>query len=98
MTTCFQQLAILHTGGANLLAGTTPETSIDMFAKRFGSVGQFAFGNCTHQVQSAAWSVVFVAGDYVGRTGFEAEATVDAGQKPLLLLGQRVNKVTQGFG
>ena len=87
MTTRLQQLAILNSGRANLLTGTTPETAIDVFAKRFGSVGQSSFRNRTHQIESAAWAIIFVAGNYICWTRLETKPAVDAGQKLLLFFG-----------
>ena len=86
MTTRLQQLPILDSGRANLLTGTTPETPINVFAKRFGSVGQSSFRNRTHQIESAAWPIIFVAGNYICWTRLETKPAVDAGEKFLLLL------------
>ena len=85
MTTRLQQLPILDAGRTDLLACSTPKTSIDVFAKRFRSIGQSILRHGSHQVQSAAWSVVFVSGDDVGRTSLETESTVDAREKLLFV-------------
>ena len=86
MTTRLQQLPILDAGGTNLLACATPKTAIDVFAERCGSIGQSIFRHGPHQVQPAAWAIVFVAGNYICWTSLETKPTVDAGEKFLLLL------------
>jgi hypothetical protein len=65
MATCFQQLAILDASRTNLLARATTKTTINVFTEGFGGAGESIFGDGTHQIQSAAWSVVFVTSNYV---------------------------------
>jgi hypothetical protein len=83
-----QQLTILNTGGTYLLAGTAAKTAVYVFAKCFRSIWQSIFRNCTHQVESAARSVIFVARDYVGWTSFEAKPAVDAREEFVFLVSQ----------
>jgi hypothetical protein len=57
-----------------------------VFAESIRGIGQSLFRYGTHQVQSAAWPIVFVTGNYVSWTSLEAETAMDAGEKFLLLL------------
>lgn len=78
---CFQELAILDSRWTDLLTGTTTQTTIDVTLE-CGRVGREpAFTDGAHQVKPAARSVVFISGDYVGRTSFETQAAVDAGEQ-----------------
>jgi hypothetical protein len=86
MATRFQQLAILDAGGTNLLTRATTKTTIDVFAEGLGGIGQSIFRDGTHQIQPAAWSVVFVASYYIGWASLETEPAVNAGEKFLFLL------------
>jgi hypothetical protein len=79
-------LPILDAGRTNLLARAAAKTTVDVFAKRFRSVGQSIFRDCAHQVQPAARAIIFVTGNYVGRTSLETKPAVDASEKFLLLL------------
>jgi hypothetical protein len=44
-------------------------------------VSEPAFADSAHEIEAAARSVVFVTGDYVGRTSFETKPAVNAGEK-----------------
>ena len=78
---CFQELAILDSRGTDLLTGTTTQTTIDVSLECGRVAREPAFTDSAHQVKPAARSVVFIAGDYVGRTGFETQAAVNAGEQ-----------------
>ena len=73
-----QQVPVLNSGRADLFARAATEATIDVRAKRVGSVLQSSFRNGAHQVQPPAWPIVLVAGDYIGRTGLETEAAMNA--------------------
>ncbi len=78
---CFQELAILDSGGTYLLTGSTTQTTIDVTLECRRVAREPAFTDSPHQVKPAARSVVFIAGDYVGRTSFETQAAVNAGEQ-----------------
>ena len=69
-----------------MLAGPAAETSIDVSFKCVRVVAEAPFTHGAHQIKTAAWSIVLISGDDVGRTGFKAEAAVNAGQQ-LLFFG-----------
>jgi hypothetical protein len=78
---CFQELAILDSGGTDLLTRTTTQTTIDVPLECGRVARESAFTDSAHQVKPAARSVVFIAGDYVSRTSFETQAAVNAGEQ-----------------
>jgi hypothetical protein len=77
---CFQELAILDSRWTDLFTGTTTQTTIDVTLECRRVAREPAFTDRAHQVKPAARSVVFIAGDYVGRTSFETEPAVNAGE------------------
>ena len=87
-TTRLQQLPILHTRRTHLLARAATETTIDMRAKRVGSILQSSFRNRAHQVEPAAWSIILVACDHIRRTRLETQATVNTSEQFLFLSGE----------
>jgi hypothetical protein len=78
---CFQELAILDSRWTDLLTGTTTQTTIDVSLECGRVAREPAFTDSAHQVEPAARSVVFIAGDYIGRTSFQTQAAVDAGEQ-----------------
>jgi len=85
VSTRLKQLSVLHTSRADLFTSSTTQTTINVAAKRFRRVGQTPFDYGTHQVKPAAWTIIFVAGNYVGGTCFQAKSAMNAGQKLLFL-------------
>jgi hypothetical protein len=57
-----------------------------MAFKRRGVALEPAFTNSAHQIKAPARSVIFIAGDYVSRTCFEAKPTMNASEKFVLLM------------
>jgi hypothetical protein len=62
--------------------------------ERRGVALEPAFTNSAHQIKASARSVVFIAGDYVSRTCFEAKPAVNASEKFVSFVGKRVGKQT----
>jgi len=77
----FQELPILDARGAHLFARATTKTPINMAFEGRRVACESAFTNSTHQVKTAARSVVFVTSDYVGRTSLETKPAVNAREK-----------------
>ena len=46
-----------------------------------GVAGEPSFTDRAHQIEAAAWSVVFVASDNVRRTRFQTQTAVNASEK-----------------
>jgi len=80
-TAGLEQLPVFNAGGTDLFASATTETPVYVRSKSVGSAFQTAFGHRTHEVQTAAWSIVLVTGDDVGRTRFETQPAVNAGEE-----------------
>ena len=83
----FQQLTIFNAGGTYLFAGTAAKTAINVSFKcvRISLESPLAHG--PHQVKPAAWSIVFIAGNDVSRTSFQAQPAVNTGQQLLFFGG-----------
>ena len=61
------------------------------FKSRRGA-GKPAFTDGPHQIKTAPRSVVLIAGDYVGGTSFEAEATMNTSEKFVFLTSNGIGK------
>src|SRR5687768_10685622 len=83
----FQQLPVFDSSRAHLFAGAAAETTINVPFKCRRLDRQTSFANRAHQVQPAAWSVILVAGDYVGGTRFKTQPAVNTSQQ-LLFFGR----------
>jgi hypothetical protein len=86
----FEQLSILNTRRAHLLASATTKTAIDVALERARVAPEPAFADGAHQVEPAARPVVFVSGDDIGRTRFETQPAVNAGEQLFFLMRERV--------
>jgi hypothetical protein len=86
---CFQELSILDTRWTYLLAGTATQAAIDMALESGRIALEPAFTDRSHQIKAAARSVVFIAGDNVGRTRLQTQPTVNAGEQLLFFGGER---------
>ena len=82
----FEQLSILDTGGAYLLTSATTQAAIDVAFESGRITGEPTFADGAHEVEPAAWSIIFVAGDYVGWASFETQAAVNAGEQFVVFL------------
>jgi hypothetical protein len=78
---CFQKLTILDSSWTDLFTGTATQTTIDVPLEGGRVAREPTFTDSAHQVKPAARSVVFIAGDYIGRTSFQTQAAVDAGEQ-----------------
>ena len=79
-----QQLSVLNARGTHLFTRAAPEAPVNVPFKRRGVVGESSFANSAHEIEPAAWTIVFIAGNDVGRTSFQAQPAVNAGEKFLL--------------
>jgi len=70
--TVLEQLTVLNTRRTHLFARATAKTPIDVRAKRRRRVFKSSFRHGAHEIEPSAWSIILVAGDYVGGTRLEA--------------------------
>jgi hypothetical protein len=75
----FQQLSILHSSRTNLFASAATQATIYVTLKRLRIAGEPSFTDSAHQIETPAWSIIFITGDDVSWTSFQAEAAMDAG-------------------
>ncbi|HEY2972902.1 MAG TPA: hypothetical protein VGJ48_10350, partial [Pyrinomonadaceae bacterium] len=72
-------LSILDSGRTHLFSSSTAEAPINMPLKSLRIASEPAFTDSPHQIKTATRSVVFIAGNNVGGTSLQTEATVYAG-------------------
>jgi hypothetical protein len=89
---CLQKLPILDSGRTHLFTGSTSQATIDVSFKRRRGVCQPAFADGAHEVEPAAWAIIFVAGDYISRTRFQAQAAVNASKEFFFFAGDRTGE------
>ena len=76
----FEQLTVLHASGTGSFTSATAETTIDVSFKRQRIRFQPAFGDRAHQIDPPARTIIFVGGDYIRWTSFEAQPAVNASE------------------
>ena len=74
----FNELVVLHAGGAGGHAGHATETAIEVGDESFVHHADFAFGGGFHQVNAAARRIHFFVPENVSGAGGQAEAAVAA--------------------
>ena len=81
----FEERAIFNTCWTNLFTSAATQAAINVFAERGRGIWQSTLSDRAHQVQTPAWSIIFIAGNYVGRTCFEAQPAMNASNEFLFL-------------